>query len=51
MIVAYNEFFDTFTSLYNGCFPRVKIKVKALISFRPWITKGIAKSSKKKQKL
>ena len=49
--LAYNEFLDTFKSLYDGCFRRVKIKVKARNSFKPWITKGIAKSSKKKQKL
>ena len=49
--LAYNEFLDTFTSIYDDCFPRVKIKVKARNSFKPWITKGIAKSSKKKQKL
>ena len=35
--LAYNEFLDTFTSLYNDCFPRVKIKVKARNSFKPWI--------------
>ena len=49
--LAYNEFFHTFTPLYDDCFPTVKIKVKARNSFRPWITKGIAKFSKKKQKL
>ena len=49
--LAYNEFLDNFTSLYNDWFPRLKIKVKARNSFKPWITKGIAKSSKKKQKL
>ena len=27
--VAYNEFLDTFTSLYDNCFLRMKIKVKA----------------------
>ena len=48
--LACNEFLDTFTSLYDDCFPRVKI-VKARNSFKPWITKGIAKYSKKKQKL
>ena len=26
--LAYNEFLDTFTSIYDDCFPRVKIKVK-----------------------
>ena len=48
--LAYNEFVDTFTFLYDDCFPRVKIKVKARNLFRLWITKGIAKSSKQKQK-
>ena len=41
-ILAYNEFIGTFTSLYDDCFPRVKIKVKARHRFRPWTTKGIA---------
>ena len=27
--LAYNEFLDTFTSLYDDCFTRAKIKVKA----------------------
>ena len=40
----------TFTDLSNDCFTWVKIKVKAQNSIRPWITKGILKSSKKKQK-
>ena len=46
--VAYNEFLDTFASVYDNCFPRVKIKVKAQNFFRPWITKSIAEPSKKK---
>ena len=46
--LAYNKLFDTFTSLYDDCFPRVNIKVKARNSFRPWITIDITKSSKKK---
>ena len=49
--LAYNELLDTFTSLYDDCFPRMKIKVKARNSFRSWIAKSIAKSSKKKQKI
>ena len=49
--LAYNEFLDTLTSLYDNCSPTVKIKVKARNSFRSWITKGTANSSKKKQKL
>ena len=47
--LTYNEFLDTFPSLYDHYFPRVKIKVKARNSFKSWITKAIAKSSKKKQ--
>ena len=48
--LAYNEFFYTFTSLYDNCFPNMKIKVKARNSFRTWITKGITKSSLRKNK-
>ena len=48
--VAYNEFLDIFTSLYDDCLPRLKIKVKARNPNRHWITKDIAKSSRKKQK-
>ena len=49
--LVFNEFLDTFTSLYDDCFPSVKIKKKARNPFGPRITKGIAKSSSKKQKL
>ena len=48
--LAYNEFLDTFTTLYDDCFLRVKIKVKVQNSFKRWITKGIGKSSKKNKK-
>ena len=48
--LAYNEFLDTFTTLYDDCFLRVKIKVKDQNSFKRWITKGIGKSSKKNKK-
>ena len=49
--LAYDKFLDTFTSLYSVCFPRLKIKVKVRNRLRTWITRGIAKSSKKKQRL
>ena len=49
--LVYNEFLDNFTSLYDDYFSRVKAKVKARNYFRPWITKGITKPSKKIQKL
>ena len=37
--------------MYNECFPKIKVKLKPQKKFNPWITKGIRKSSKKKQKL
>ena len=49
--MSYNEFLDTFTCQYDDCFLRVKINAKARNSFKPWITKGITNSSKKKQNL
>ena len=49
--LACNEFLDTFTSLYDDCFPRMKMKMKAQNSFTPWIIKGITKSSKEKPKI
>ena len=48
--LAYNEFLYTFASLYNECFSSLRKKVKAQNSFMPWITKGIAKSSRKNKK-
>ena len=40
-----------FSSLYDKCFPKKKIKLKPQKYNNPWITKGIKKSSKRKQKL
>ena len=48
---AYGKFLEIFLSLYNECFPKIKVKLKPQRQFNPWITKGIRKSSKKKQKL
>ena len=48
---AYSKFLEIFLSLYNECFPKIKVKLKPQRQFNPWITKGIRKSSKKKQKL
>ena len=48
---SYNRFLQIFLSLYNECFPKTKIKLKSQKHFRPWITLGIRKSSKRKQKL
>ena len=48
---AYGKFIEIFLSLCNECFPKIKVKLKPQRQFNPWITKGIRKSSKKKQKL
>ena len=48
---AYSKFLELFLSLYIECFPKIEVKLKPQRQFNPWITKGIRKSSKKKQKL
>ena len=48
---AYVNFIEIFSSLYDECFPKKKIKLKPQKYNNPWITKGIKKSSKRKQKL
>ena len=48
---SYNRFLQIFLSLCNECFPKIKIKLKLQKHFRPWITIGIRKSSKRKQRL
>ena len=39
------------TSLYEECFPKFKIRLNQRKNLSPWITKGIKKSSERKQKL
>ena len=48
---AYNEFLRLFLLQYNTFFPKEKIQIKSKNIASPWITKGIIKSSKRKQKL
>ena len=48
---AYENLFDILFKTYDRYFHQVRIKVKAKTNQNPWITKGIRKSSKKKQKL
>ena len=48
---AYKAFLETFLILYDKYFPKQKIKVKTKDLQSPWVTKGIKKSSKKKQRL
>ena len=48
---AYNKFIEIFIELYEEYFPIRKIKTKPKRALSLWITNGIAKSSKQKQKL
>ena len=48
---SYNKFLEIFSSLYEKYFPFTKVKLKPKRKNSPWITNGIAKSSKRKQKL
>ncbi|XP_065639635.1 uncharacterized protein LOC136072356 [Hydra vulgaris] len=47
----YNKFFNTFFSVYDANFPVSEITLKPKTLSSPWITKGLKKSSKIKQKL
>ena len=46
----YAKFSKIFTSLYEECFPKFKIKLNQSKNLRPWITKGIKESSKRQKK-
>ena len=48
---SYVAFIETIMQIYDDCFPKTKFKIKSNNKANPWITKGIAKSSKRKQKL
>ena len=48
---SYAKFSEICTSLYEECFPKFKIKLNQRKNLSPWITKGIKKLSKRKQKL
>ena len=46
---AYKYFLDIFIDIYDNSFSKSEVKVKFKSYQSPWITKDIAKSSKKKQ--
>ena len=46
---SYCIFIERFIKIYNQAFPLQKIKIKGKSLVSPWITKGIRKSSRKKQ--
>ena len=48
---AYNIFLKQFLIIYNSCFPMKTIEIKRKNLLSPWITRGLIKSSKRKQKL
>ena len=48
---AYDSFLSKFTDLYNVVFPKNEVKTKTKNLMSPRITKGLVKSSKRKQKL
>ena len=48
---AYNKLWYDFSSLYEGAFPKLEIKIKQKIFINLWVTKGIMRFSKKKQTL
>ena len=48
---SYVKFIETITQIYDDCFPKTKFKIKSNNKANSWITRGIAKSSKRKQKL
>ena len=48
---AYKYFLSIFIDIYDQPFPKTEVKVKFKSDQNPWITKGIAKSSTKKQRL
>ena len=47
---AYTTFLATYTSIYNKCFPK-KTSKKNYKVYKPWISKGLMKSIKRKNKL
>ena len=48
---AYKYFLNIFIDIYDKLFPKSEVKVKFKSDQSPWITKRMAKSSKKKQRL
>ena len=48
---SYGSILCKFTDLFNITFPKKEVKIKRKNFISPWITKGLVKSSKKKQKL
>lgn len=50
-VLAYNSFLGKYTLICNICIPLKKVKVKKRALYRPWFTKGLSRSVRKKHKL
>ena len=48
---AYRVFLDKYISLYKKCFPLKKVKVRKYNLLKPWLSKGLLKSLRKKNTL
>ena len=48
---AYSNLLEAFSSAYNNCFPIKKVTRKRTVIMKPWLTKGLLKSIKKKNAL
>ena len=46
---AYGSFLKKYTAIYNRCFPLKKVKAKGYTLYKPWITKALLKSIRKKE--
>ena len=46
-----NIFLQRFSELYDISFPEISMEIKSKSLMNPWFTKGLQKSSKRKQKL
>ena len=48
---SYNIFSEKFVQIYDQAFPERKVEIKAKNLVSLWITRGLRKSSRKKQRL
>ena len=49
--IVYNRFLELYTEIYNDCFPLKKVTRKQRRLRKPWLTKALLKSIKKKKYL
>ena len=48
---AYNRFLELYSGMYNGCFPLKRVTRKQRRLKKPWLTKAVLKSIKRKNDL